>query len=84
MQLSALFYITVRLGLFNAPLMYTAQPSDAYLPPIGVVLVTDLQNVSPLKPEAEWFANDLIVTIGTVVEVSSNIMLSRRESKTRE
>lgn len=50
-----------------------------YLPPVGVVLVTDLQNVSLLKPESKRLARNLVVRLGRIVEVRSDIFLEARE-----
>ena len=48
----------------------------AHLPPVRVVLVTDLQNVSSLKFETEWSTWDLIICLGRVVEMCTHIFLS--------
>ena len=46
-----------------------------YLPPVRVVLVTDLQDVSLFKPESERLTGNLVVCLGRVVEVCTHVFL---------
>ena len=46
-----------------------------HLPPIRVVLVTDLHDVSFLEGETKGFAWDLLIEVTIVVEVSTNVFL---------
>ena len=55
-----------------------------YLPPLRVILVTDLQNVSLLKPEPKRLASNVVVRLRRVVEVSSHIFLDNEGKGGRE
>ena len=55
-----------------------------YLPPVRVVLVTDLQDVSLFKPESERLTGNLVVCLGRVVEVCTNVFLWEEGGKARQ
>ena len=56
-----------------------AQHDIMYLPPVWVILVDDLHDVSLLEGDAQGLARDLVIAMTTVVKVSPYIFL--REKK---
>lgn len=46
-----------------------------HLPPVGVILVEDLQDFAAVEPKASLLAGDQIVVSGIVIEVAFHIRL---------
>lgn len=46
-----------------------------YLPPVGVILVTNFQNISFLKLEPQRLTGNLFICLGRVVEMCTHIFL---------
>ena len=54
------------------------------LPPVLVLPVDDVQDVSPLEGDAQLVARDVQVVVGVVVEVRAEVELAGRREKGEE